>query len=70
MLTVGNKEELLKKDPLNNFRVGILSNEYYKITDIEDIIKVYSLLGITLDLTIQTQSKLRNLMYETKSQII
>ncbi|MGN1384793.1 MAG: IS1634 family transposase [Clostridia bacterium] len=58
------------KYALNNFRADRLPNDYYKITDIEDINKVYNSLGITLDLTIPTQSKLRNLMYETKSKNI
>lgn len=58
------------KDTLNNFRADRLPNDYYKITDIKDINNVYNSLGITLDLTIPTQSKLRSLMYETKSKNI
>lgn len=58
------------KDVLNNFRADKLPNDYYKITDIEDVNKVYKSLGITLDLTIPTQSKLRKLMYETKNKNI
>lgn len=58
------------KEALDKFQVDKLPNDYYKVTEIEDVTKICNSLGITLDLTIPTITKIRQLMYEIKSKNI
>ena len=58
------------KEALDKFQADKLPNDYYKVTEIEDVTKICNSLGITLDLTIPTLTKIRQLMYEIKSKNI
>lgn len=58
------------KVALNNFTADRLPNDYYRITNIDEIRKIYAALDLTIDLSIPTQSKIKNLMYETKRKNI
>ena len=58
------------KEALNKFQADKLPNDYYKITDIDNIRKILDCLTIEINLGIPTESKIRQIINQVKKQDI
>lgn len=58
------------KEALNKFQADKLPNDYYKITDIDNIRKVLNCFTIEMNLGIPTETKIRKMINQVKKQDI